>query len=881
MATSGRTMASPKRSSSAGRSSSVGRLKGGENVAVAVRIRPMLSLQGEASFVCEPTAKAVLEIGDDDKIVNTWAFDHVFGPECSTQHIYTELGSSIIRRVMEGYNSTLFCYGQTASGKTHTLLGTVNEPGLILRSVRGMYDAIHEANFSTFLVRISYIEVYNEELRDLFSSDVSSSASGRLKIVEDPKTGPWVRNAVSSVVALAEQILGLLKFGEKQRSYGKTNMNEHSSRSHVLFRVLIKRRFMTGPNQDATKEIDDSDPSAPVRNSALNFVDLAGSERLKKTGATGQTLKEANAINTSLMTLGTVIAKLSVGDNALHIPYRDSKLTHLLSSSLGGNSLTTMVACISPGANDKEESNNTLRYATRASKIVNSAGMNEIENMETFVTKYQQEIAGLKTQLQVSIEKQEAREVEFRITQDDLERRVENSRIDFEALQEKLAQVQDAASSERDELLAELDLMHKKLDEERVAISAGAPGTVPKEIFEERETLQKQLQESEEKASKERRILQNQMESEAIRHKQRVEALQAEVAAVSKGDMSAVHGALRAENSALKTEIRHLAESNDTTEQGEQERGDSASSLSRMLVSSQRQLMEAQVEIETLRGDLMRAQESAVVQGQAMAEELNMLRKELRFFAASQIEHSNFDVPEGYVLWFHAHTIPRIFALGNAENSHLLLRPHPTAPIVARNLPLGVNIEVDPNAVAVALEANKALREQLERLVPSSLSSRGFWLNYFSHVHAIKAHVASQARARAVQWKGDDLDPQLCSTFCAVLQEGILIRRYSTSSPVRICKLWLSDFIDLSILADGESEPEVVPLKDILRLEVGKTTDAFKVEPGASSAIDELSFSLITHQSSICLEASARLERHALIEGFYMIIDLLQRGAAE
>ena len=139
-------------------------------------------------------------------------------------------------------------------------------------------------------------------------------------------------------------------------------------------------------------------------------------------------------------------------------------------------------------------------------------------------------------------------------------------------------------------------------------------------------------------------------------------------------------------------------------------------------------------------------------------------------------------------------------------------------------------------------------------------------------MHAIEAHVASQARARAVQWKGDDLDPQLCSPVRYYGREFSSVV-YSTSSPVRICKLWLSDFIDLSILADGESEPEVVPLKDILRLEVGKTTDALKLNPELAARLLNYPFHLITRSHRSVSEASARLERHALIEGFDTIIE--------
>ena len=227
------------------------------------------------------------------------------------------------------------------------------------------------------------------------------------------------------------------------------------------------------------------------------------------------------------------------------------------------------------------------------------------------------------------------------------------------------------------------------------------------------------------------------------------------------------------------------------------------------------------------------------------------------------------------MLWFHAHTLPRIFALANPENAHLLLRPHPTAPVMVRTLPLGVTLGVDEAAVAVALETNAALQSQLERLVPASISSRTFWLNYFSHIHAIKAHVAAQARARAARMVEGEIDPQLCATFTAVMQEGILLRRYSKLGTIKMNKIWLSDTTKISFLADGETEPEVCDLRHIVRMELGKTTEAFKVDPGLSYATEELSFSIIMQHKSVSLEASARLERQALLEGFHCLIMIL------
>lgn len=213
-------------------------------------------------------------------------------------------------------------------------------------------------------------------------------------------------------------------------------------------------------------------------------------------------------------------------------------------------------------------------------------------------------------------------------------------------------------------------------------------------------------------------------------------------------------------------------------------------------------------------------------------------------------------------LRFHAHCLPRIFALSEPENAHVLLRPHASAPVVARGLPLGATVEVDLDAVAVAKHANPSLDKQLARLVPNSLPSKAFWLHYFSHVHAIKAHVASQARARAAHVSGSD--PQLLATFTSVLQEGILVRRHKQDGAVALTKLWLTGN-SLMMLEDGESNPESLNLDHIARVTTGKSG-------GRHRAIDELTLNLITENHQFTFEASARLEIQALIEGFALLL---------
>jgi len=810
----------------------------------------------------------------------------------------------MIEKGLEGCNGTLFAYGQTASGKTHTLMGTRDEPGIIPRSVFGVFVYIAEAVHSNVLVRVSYIEVYNEELKDLFAPEERG-----LKIVEDPKTGPWVRNAMQAVASSAEHAMALIEYGESNRAYGSTNMNERSSRSHVLFRVTIKRGFTTassahsqtnplsseGSAADGSVIVDEtgpeweSAPSAAVRASALNYVDLAGSERLKKTGATGQALKEANAINTSLMTLGTVIAKLSSGDKSGHIPYRDSKLTHLLSSSLGGNSLTTMVACISPSASDREESVNSLRYAGRASKIVNETAANEMDNVESVMGNYSSEIAELRQLLEAFKAEGVSKDAELdrlRSFARDVDEATQGRGIaGIRDLERKLADGSDASKHEKQDLLLELDALQRQVLEEQqareAAESRGLDARQLMELEQQKALWEEEIGVVEDVAEQQRAELEQQLEDERTSNARRIVQLVEQVAAASVGDMSVVHATLREEIKRQKIEIERLtalqASSDRSGSGGGGGQTATASALTKMLVVAEKQLKDAQFQVSKLRGELKSAQEEALVSGRAMAEELQMLRKELRGFAASHVEHSNFDVPEGYVLWFHAHTLPRIFALAAPENAHVLLRPHAAAPVAARNLPLGVKVEVDGTSVAVALQANPALREQHARLVPGAVSDKAFWLHYFSHVHAIKAHVASQARARATQMGGVS-DPQLRDTFLAVLQEGILLRRHYEEGVSVLVKLWMSAQGTLSILADGESEPELIALGDVVKVSLGAASFSYTGGGGratfAKGVIDELAFSLDMRglAAPVLFEASARLERQALVEGFRLLL---------
>ncbi|XP_066052983.1 kinesin-like protein KIF3A isoform X2 [Chamaea fasciata] len=288
--------------------------------------------------------------------------------------------------VYKVFQGTIFAYGQTGTGKTFTMEGVRAVPelrGIIPNSFAHIFGHIAKAEGDTrFLVRVSYLEIYNEEVRDLLGKDQTQ----RLEVKERPDVGVYIKDLSAYVVNNADDMDRIMTLGHKNRSVGATNMNEHSSRSHAIFTITI---------ECSEKGVDGN---MHVRMGKLHLVDLAGSERQTKTGATGQRLKEATKINLSLSTLGNVISAL-VDGKSTHVPYRNSKLTRLLQDSLGGNSKTMMCANIGPADYNYDETISTLRYANRAKNIKNKARINE-DPKDAMLRQFQKEIEELKKKLE-------------------------------------------------------------------------------------------------------------------------------------------------------------------------------------------------------------------------------------------------------------------------------------------------------------------------------------------------------------------------------------------------------------------------------------------------------------------------------------------------
>ena len=318
-----------------------------------------------------------------------FTFDNVYDARNTQKEIYEETALPIVRAAIEGYNGTIFCYGQTGTGKTHSMEGKEDPPserGIIPNAFETVFadiDASESAN-KNFLVRASFLEIYNENIRDLLAKDQSKTCA----LKETPDRGVYVQGLTTFVVKSVAEIRHVLEVGKKNRSVGATLMNSESSRSHSIFTITVE----TSETPEGA-----SDADAHIRVGKLNLVDLAGSERQSKTQASGDRLKEATKINLSLSTLGNVISAL-VDGKSQHIPYRNSKLTRLLQDSLGGNTKTVMMANLGPADYNFDETMGTLRYANRAKNIKNTPKINE-DPKDAMLREFQEEIARLKARL--------------------------------------------------------------------------------------------------------------------------------------------------------------------------------------------------------------------------------------------------------------------------------------------------------------------------------------------------------------------------------------------------------------------------------------------------------------------------------------------------
>ncbi|XP_043713441.1 kinesin-like protein KIN-5B [Telopea speciosissima] len=438
------------------------------NVQVLVRCRPLsdeeqrLNIPKAISCNEQRREVTVLQSIANKQIDRAFTFDKVFGPKAQQRSIYDHAISPIVNEVLEGFNCTVFAYGQTGTGKTYTMEGGMKtkgggelsaDAGVIPRAVRQIFDTL-EAQKADYSMKVTFLELYNEEITDLLALEdntrfVEDKQKKPISLMEDGKGVVFVRGLEEEVVYSANEIYNLLERGSAKRRTADTLLNKHSSRSHSVFSITIHVKETTIGDEEL------------VKCGKLNLVDLAGSENICRSGAREGRAREAGEINKSLLTLGRVINALV--EHSGHIPYRDSKLTRLLRDSLGGKTKTCIIATVSPSAHCLEETLSTLDYAYRAKNIRNKPEANQKMSRTVLLKDLYLEIERMKEDLRAAREKNGVYVPQERFAQDEAEKKAMNEKI--EQLEIDLEQRGKEVDTYRELYLTEQE---QKLDVESV-----------------------------------------------------------------------------------------------------------------------------------------------------------------------------------------------------------------------------------------------------------------------------------------------------------------------------------------------------------------------------------------------------------------------------
>ncbi|GAU37680.1 hypothetical protein TSUD_209690 [Trifolium subterraneum] len=363
---------------------------GEERILVSVRVRPLndkeLARNDLSEWECINDTTIVyrsnLSASDRSLYPTSYSFDRVFRTDCPTRQVYEEASKEVALSVLNGINSSIFAYGQTSSGKTYTMSGITDY------AVADIFDYIEKHKEREYVLKFSAMEIYNESVRDLLSNDITP-----LRLLDDPEKGTVVEKLTEETLEDWDHFTDLLSFCETQRQIGETSLNEVSSRSHQILRLTI---------ESSAREFLGNYKSSSLA-ASVNFVDLAGSERASQTNSAGTRLKEGCHINRSLLTLGTVIRKLSKGGKNGHIPFRDSKLTRILQSSIGGNARTAIICTMSPARSYVEQTRNTLLFASCAKEVSTNARVNVVISDKMLVKQLQRELARLEAEMRSSV----------------------------------------------------------------------------------------------------------------------------------------------------------------------------------------------------------------------------------------------------------------------------------------------------------------------------------------------------------------------------------------------------------------------------------------------------------------------------------------------
>ncbi|KAL0926639.1 hypothetical protein M5K25_002877 [Dendrobium thyrsiflorum] len=434
-----------------------------EKILVTVRLRPLSkkeqSLKDQVAWECIDDNTIVLNPLSHDRSSSSvqYTFDKIFGPTCPSEVVYEEGAKEVSMSALRGINATIFAYGQTSSGKTYTMRAITES------AVNDIYKHIENNSDREFIIKISALEIYNEVVRDLLKPD-----SGPLRLLDDPEKGTIVEKLEEETARNIEHLRQLIGICEAQRQVGETSLNDASSRSHQIIRLTIESSLRE--NSSCVKSF--------VAN--LNFVDLAGSERASQTNAEGTRLKEGCHINLSLLTLTTVIRKLSDGKKSGHVPYRQSKLTRILQLSLGGNARTAIICTMSPALSHVEQSRITLSFASCAKEVMTTAQVNmlvlvnQVVSEKQLVKQLQREVARLEAELRTP-EHSASSNSEAILMEKEMQIKKDSVNFTSFSLFLKMEMEMDELKRERDIAMCQLDELRRKMGQDQSASNGRHP----------------------------------------------------------------------------------------------------------------------------------------------------------------------------------------------------------------------------------------------------------------------------------------------------------------------------------------------------------------------------------------------------------------------
>lgn len=455
----------------------------GVNVQVIVRCRPLSEdetrVHTPVVISCNENRREVAAVQNiaNKQIDRTFLFDRVFGPTSQQKDLYDMAVSPIVYEVLEGYNCTIFAYGQTGTGKTYTMEGGArkkngefpSDAGVIPRAVKQIFDIL-EAQHAEYSMKVTFLELYNEEISDLLALEetskfVDDKSKKPIALMEDGKGGVFVRGLEEEIVTTANEIYKILEKGSAKRRTAETLLNKQSSRSHSIFSITIHIKECTPEGEEM------------IKCGKLNLVDLAGSENISRSGAREGRAREAGEINKSLLTLGRVINALV--EHSGHVPYRDSKLTRLLRDSLGGKTKTCIIATVSPSIHCLEETLSTLDYAHRAKNIKNKPEINQKMMKSAMIKDLYSEIDRLKQEVYAAREKNGIYIPRDRYLQEEAEKKamaekIERMELESESKDKQLMELQELYNYQlllTAKLSEKLEETEKKLEETEHALS--------------------------------------------------------------------------------------------------------------------------------------------------------------------------------------------------------------------------------------------------------------------------------------------------------------------------------------------------------------------------------------------------------------------------